>query len=125
MRTPVLGEQVFVLVDPASNGGEDIAAAQITKVWSDTSINVRVFLDTPHSSTLDSIEHLELFAKQADAQAARSGVHAEHEAAHNGAPANPKHLNFAFWPGTAPVDEKPARTSARGKEKEEQPPPAS
>lgn len=45
MQTPSKGRMVFVPADPAMNNGDDYAVAVVTRVWSDTRVNVRVFLD--------------------------------------------------------------------------------
>lgn len=43
--TPSMGRIVMVNADPDENNGADQAPAVITRVWSDTLVNVRVFLD--------------------------------------------------------------------------------
>lgn len=45
MQKPSIGRIVIVPVDPDTNSGVDEAAAIITRVWSDTTVNVRVFVD--------------------------------------------------------------------------------
>lgn len=45
MNKPSLGRIVLTPVDPAINNGADVAPAVITRVWNDTTINVRVLLD--------------------------------------------------------------------------------
>lgn len=42
---PSVGRIVHVLVDPADNNGTDVAPAIITRVWSDSMVNVKVLLD--------------------------------------------------------------------------------
>jgi hypothetical protein len=44
---PSVGRIVHVLVDPKQNNGSDVAAAAITRVWSDTCVNLRVWHDGP------------------------------------------------------------------------------
>jgi hypothetical protein len=70
---PSLCRIVLVAVDPKTNNGADVAPAVITRVWSDTMINVRVLLDTPEvppsktSITLyDSAEDMEAARVQRD-----------------------------------------------------------
>ena len=46
MPKPTLGRIVHVLMDPAMNNGADIAPAIITRVWSDTTVNLRVLTDS-------------------------------------------------------------------------------
>ena len=43
--TPSVGRIVHTLVDPTHNNGADIAPAIVTRVWSDTCVNLRVFYD--------------------------------------------------------------------------------
>lgn len=45
--TPSVGRIVHVTVDPKVNNGSDIAPAIITRVWSDTCVNLRVLYDGP------------------------------------------------------------------------------
>lgn len=45
-QKPSLGRVVLVPMDPAGNNGAQVAPAIITKVNSDTSVNVRVLADT-------------------------------------------------------------------------------
>lgn len=47
---PHLGQMVHVLVDKRHNNGSDVAAAFVTRVWSNQMVNLRVVLDgTNHS----------------------------------------------------------------------------
>ena len=65
-QAPSLGRIVLVAVDPAMNNGADVAPAIITRVWTGTSINVRVLLDSDvvppwrtsltHAETLDGLD---------------------------------------------------------------------
>lgn len=45
--TPSVGRIVHVAVDPAENNGQDYAAAVVTRVFSDSMVNVCVLLDSP------------------------------------------------------------------------------
>lgn len=53
MQKPAKGRIVHVLVDPSVNNGDDSAPAMITRVWSDTCVNLRVLYDGPPSLTED------------------------------------------------------------------------
>jgi hypothetical protein len=44
-QRPSLGRTVLVGMDPAANNGSDVAPAVITRVWSDTIVNLTVFPD--------------------------------------------------------------------------------
>jgi hypothetical protein len=46
VNKPSLGRIVHVLVDPADNNGADVAPAVVTRVWSDSMVNVKAFLDS-------------------------------------------------------------------------------
>lgn len=46
MQKPSVGRIVHVLMDPRDNNGSDVAPAIITRVWSDTVVNVRVLADS-------------------------------------------------------------------------------
>jgi hypothetical protein len=46
--TPSVGRIVHIAMDPAANNGGDIAPAVITRVWSDTCVNLRVLIDGPN-----------------------------------------------------------------------------
>lgn len=43
---PSVGRIVHAIVDPAMNNGSDVAPAIVTRVWSDTLVNVKVILDS-------------------------------------------------------------------------------
>jgi hypothetical protein len=51
---PSICRMVQVPVDPRSNNGSDIAPAVITRVWSDTCVNVRVLPDAGDTYVLTS-----------------------------------------------------------------------
>jgi hypothetical protein len=42
-----IGRIVHVIVDPNHNNGSDVAPAVITRVWSDTCVNLRILYDGP------------------------------------------------------------------------------
>lgn len=42
---PSVGRIVLVPVEPVTNNGADVAPGVITRVWSDTCVNVRILLD--------------------------------------------------------------------------------
>ena len=44
---PSVGRIVHVIVDPKDNNGSDVAAAVITRVWSDECVNIRILHDGP------------------------------------------------------------------------------
>lgn len=45
MQKPSLGRIVHVPMDPKTNNGAAVAPAIITRVWSDTTVNLRVLAD--------------------------------------------------------------------------------
>lgn len=55
MQKPSLCRFVLVTVDPHSNNGSDVAPAVITRVWSDTLVNVRVFRDGTDVAWITSV----------------------------------------------------------------------
>lgn len=48
---PSLGRIVHVPMDPATNNGADVAPAVITRVWNDTTVNVRLLADAAPCAT--------------------------------------------------------------------------
>lgn len=69
MQQPSIGRIVHVSADPAMNNGATTAPAVITRVWSDTVINVRVLLDSdsvpPWRTSLTHTETLDELAEDA------------------------------------------------------------
>lgn len=53
---PSIGRIVHVIADPTKNNGSDVAAAVITRVWTDTMINVKVLTDGPQDYWQTSID---------------------------------------------------------------------
>lgn len=43
---PTIGDVVLVPADPSTNNGAQVAPAIVTRVWSDTTVNVRVLHDS-------------------------------------------------------------------------------
>lgn len=56
-QKPSVGRIVLVPADPANNNGGELAAAIITRVWSDTKVNVRVVGDNNEVEWRTSVEH--------------------------------------------------------------------
>lgn len=73
MTKPSLGRTVLVPMNPDLNNGANEASATITRVWSDTLINVRVIGDEPSADEWRTSVHL-----------------------HDEKPAQPQH--DAWWP---------------------------
>lgn len=61
-QKPSLGRVVLVPVNPDGNNGSPVAKADITRVVSDTTVNVRVVLDLPgqddHRTWLTYVEEV-------------------------------------------------------------------
>lgn len=62
MPTPALGRTVHTFVDPALNNGSNVAAAMIVRVWSESLVNLRVFVDG--KSDVLSMTSVGLYADQ-------------------------------------------------------------
>lgn len=56
MMKPSVGRIVLVPADPATNNGASVAPGIITRVWSDTLVNVRVLLDGTNTEWKTSVE---------------------------------------------------------------------
>lgn len=80
---PSVGRIVHTIVDPALNNGADVAPAIITRVWSDTTVNLRVMYD---GASVDWITSASLHADE-DAARERVALGASPQKGHN-----------AFWP---------------------------
>lgn len=95
MQAPSIGRIVHVLVDPASNNGQEVAAAIVTATYGPTSdgdgivrhtISVRVVTDT--LSDLPSLTSIYLYDERPSAEKLARLY-----------PANPTGRNgIAFWP---------------------------
>lgn len=59
MTTPSIGRIVQVPMDPAENNGSTIAAAVITRVWTDTMINVRILADSQETPWRTSVSYVD------------------------------------------------------------------
>lgn len=59
MQKPSIARLVIVSMDPARNNGANEAPAVITRVWSDTLINVRVLSDGDGVEWRTSVELLD------------------------------------------------------------------
>ncbi|MFF7171080.1 hypothetical protein [Streptomyces pseudovenezuelae] len=57
MPAPTVGQVVLVPMDQAVNNGSDVAPAIVSRVWSETSINVRVVEDGPRIEWRQSLEY--------------------------------------------------------------------
>jgi hypothetical protein len=99
--TPTLGQLVHVLVDPVENNGSPVAAAMITRVWSDETaspqlVNVRLTYDGPAQGS----EFRKDWQTSVPLYESREAAEAVFFAAWDRVPAEtrpvPQHL--AFWP---------------------------
>jgi hypothetical protein len=55
--SPTVGRIVLVPMDPVTNNGAKVAPAVIVHVWSDTTVNVRVFADGADMPWLTSVTY--------------------------------------------------------------------
>jgi hypothetical protein len=81
--TPALGRNVLMFVEPLLNNGSDVAAATITRVWSDSMVNLKVHLDGTSADLWKT--SVPLFETREQAEAASSAIGAGQPYA-------------AFWP---------------------------
>jgi len=79
--TPSVGRIVHVLGGPVERNGADRAPAIITRVWSDTLVNVTAFPDADAPMRVTSIQ-----------------VFPDEEAARAWCAENPNRSGAAFWP---------------------------
>lgn len=94
MQTPSVGRIVLVTVEPTRNNGSDVAPAVITRVWSDTLINVRALPDG-YGTEVPAFTSVRLFATREELDVARESKRAEWEAVGNSGSPIP---NGAYWP---------------------------
>jgi hypothetical protein len=64
MPVPSVGRIVLVPMDQAVNNGSDVAPAIICRVWSETSVNVRVVEDGPRIEWRQSLEYTDDLANR-------------------------------------------------------------
>jgi hypothetical protein len=91
--TPSLGRIVLFTVPPHSNNASDVAPAIITRVWSDTCVNLRVLLD---SQSLDWKTSMPLHQTREDLDTAKAKRDDEFRAAGYQDPLPPYYA--AYWP---------------------------
>ena len=95
---PTIGRIVHVLVDPRHNNGSDVAPAVITRVWSDTCVNLRVLHDgpsVPPEGRRDWLTSYSVHESREALEAHRARRQAELDAI---APGQTVALHGAFWP---------------------------
>ena len=92
---PTIGRIVHVPVDPRVNNGADTAPAVITRVWSDTCVNLRIFHDGP--SVPPEGSHRQDWVTSWVLHESRDALQAAHIAAW-GERAGEVPLSGAFWP---------------------------
>jgi hypothetical protein len=94
MQKPAIGLTVHVLVDPKRNNGSDTAPATITRVWSDTCVNLRVTRDN-HPGPEEWLTSISLYESR---EALEAGA-AERQAALDAtSPGLIVQVLGAFWP---------------------------
>lgn len=86
---PSIGRFVHLIVNPEWNNGSDVAPAVVTRVWSDTCVNLRVLLD---SNTVDWVTSVALYETREAADADNAKRVADGIAAQGSRPF------AAFWP---------------------------
>jgi hypothetical protein len=68
-QTPAIGRIVHLIGPYANSNGSDVAPAIITRVWSDTMINVTAFPDCAAPQTVTSVKLVEDEATASDINA--------------------------------------------------------
>ena len=91
MQKPSIGRIVHVIVDPKANNGSDVAPAMITRVWSDTCVNLRVTRDN-HPGPEEWLTSWSLHESREALEAHRDARQAELPEGQTAAPFG------AFWP---------------------------
>jgi hypothetical protein len=92
MHTPSIGRIVHVLVDPAHNNSSDTAPAMITRVWSDTCVNLRVIGDCSPGTGPEWLTSHQLFQTREEIEEKHRLYREEHPTEGHHRPQG------AFWP---------------------------
>lgn len=101
MQKPSAGRVVHVLVDPKVNNGSDVAPAEITRVWSDTCVNLRITYDgpsVPPEGRQDWMTSMSLHESREALEEHRAQRQAELDAI---SPGQAVAMHGAFWPPRA------------------------
>lgn len=94
MQKPAIGRIVHVVVDPKTNNGSDVAPAMITRVWSDTYVNLRLIRDN-HPGPEEWLTSISLYGSLEALDEAVAKRQAEFDAT---APGLTAYRVGAFWP---------------------------
>ena len=98
MNKPAIGRIVHVVVDPKTNNGSDVAPAMITRVWSDTCVNLRVIRDN-YPGAEEWLTSWSLHESREEIEAKRAAIQASIDAAATPGTEPAKAQMFgAFWP---------------------------
>lgn len=98
MQKPTVGRIVHVLTDPGTNNGSDVAPAMITRVWSDTCVNLRLIRDG-YPAAEEWLTSWSLYESREviEAQAAATQASVDAAAAPGAEPVKVRPFG-AFWP---------------------------
>lgn len=98
MPKAAVGRIVHVIVDPQTNNGSDVAPAIITRVWSDTGVNLRVIRDN-YPGPEEWLTSYSIHESREALEAHRDQRQAELDASlAEGAERSVIRLHGAFWP---------------------------